>query len=59
MEANITAEGAKLRILDILKRIEILKTFPYIGPKENSLEILGQGHRYLIKGFLKIIYKID
>ncbi len=37
----------------------LLKEFPKMGQIEENLESLGLGHRYLIEGNYKIIYRIQ
>ena len=43
----------------IEKRMLTLERFPRIGPIEEQLSDLGLGHRYLVEGNYKIIYRID
>jgi len=42
---------------DILNATKQLKKHPYSGQLELNLEQLNEGHRYLIEGNYKIIYK--
>ena len=37
--------------------VDILKTHPEIGQEEESLKYLKKGHRYLVKGNYKVIYR--
>ena len=48
------AQKLKTKIFDSTKQ---LQTHPNSGQIENSLEQLGEGHRYLVRGNYKIIYK--
>ncbi len=48
------ARKLKTKIFDSTKQ---LKTHPNSGQIENSLEQLGKGHRYLVRGNYKIVYK--
>ena len=43
---------------NILFSPEILKTHPLAGQEEESLKALQEGHRYLVEGNYKIIYKV-
>lgn len=43
---------------DILFCPEILKTHPKTGQEEETLKFLEEGHRYLLDGNYKIIYKL-
>lgn len=42
----------------IQKKALILKKNPFIGQTEPQLEHLGEGHRYLVVGDHKVVYKI-
>ncbi len=42
---------------EIFKSTQQLKQFPYSGHVELNLQKLNEGHRYLVKGNYKIIYK--
>jgi len=42
---------------EIFKATRQLKEHPYSGQVELNLEKLNEGHRYLLKGNYKIIYK--
>jgi len=42
----------------ILEKAMTLTTFPYRGQEEENLKELQEGHRYLVEGNYKIIYKI-
>jgi plasmid stabilization system protein ParE len=51
-------EGVAMKIKsDIFKATNQLKRHPYSGQLEMNLEHLAEGHRYLLKGNYKIIYK--
>jgi len=43
----------------IEERMLVLEQFPRIGAIEEQLSNLGLGHRYLVEGNYKIIYRID
>lgn len=43
---------------EILYCPEILKTHPKTGQEEETLSFLQEGHRYLVQGNYKIIYKL-
>ena len=46
-------------VTDILDRADELENYPELGPEEDNLKSLGQGHRSLLVGTLyKIIYLI-
>lgn len=42
---------------EIFKSTRQLKQFPYSGHVELNLQKLNEGHRFLVKGNYKIIYK--
>ncbi len=43
----------------IRKEVERLKAYPMLGQEEESLKLLGKGHRYLlVEKIYKIIYRI-
>ncbi|MBW8051805.1 MAG: type II toxin-antitoxin system RelE/ParE family toxin [Cytophagales bacterium] len=42
----------------IFRRTDVLKRHPFAGQQEEMLKVLQEGHRYLVKGNYKIIYKI-
>ena len=50
--------GRRVRA-SVLKKAMLLKDHPYLGPVEEHLVDLGQGHRSLVEGSHKIIYFID
>lgn len=54
---NATIRVAKKIKNEILTATNQLKRYPYSGQIEINLEELKEGHRYLIKGNYKIIYK--
>ncbi len=56
-EQGYPRHGKKTRVA-ILNKILILKDFPLSGQLEENLEALGLGHRYLVEGHYKIIYRI-
>ena len=56
-EIGSPKKGRKIRI-SIHKRALRLKTFPLLGREEELLSVLGQGHRYIVEGQYKIIYRI-
>ncbi|HLZ16960.1 MAG TPA: type II toxin-antitoxin system RelE/ParE family toxin [Cyclobacteriaceae bacterium] len=43
----------------ILSKADMLLTTPYLGQQEEYLEHLGKGHRRLIEGNYKIIYRVQ
>ena len=43
--------------LEIFTATQQLKKHPVSGPIEINLEKINEGHRYLVKGNYKIIYK--
>ena len=49
--------GRKART-KVLKKALLLKSNPHLGPIEEQLQELVQGHRYLVTGNFKIIYRI-
>jgi plasmid stabilization system protein ParE len=58
--ASLTVTNEKLTEIRkrILDRADTLLKQPLIGQKEPFLEHLGLGHRRLIEGHCKIIYKV-
>lgn len=50
--------GKSLR-LSVLKKALLLKDFPQMGQEEETLQVLGLGHRYLVDGHYKIVYRIE
>ncbi len=56
-KSNGTLRVANKIKSEILNTTNQLKRHPNSGPIELNLEELKQGHRYLIKGNYKIIYK--
>jgi plasmid stabilization system protein ParE len=58
MDFNGGRKGKKIAT-DILDRADELQNYPELGPEEDNLKHLGQGHRSLLVGTLyKIIYLI-
>lgn len=55
---GLAKTGRRTRAKIILKAMA-LKDFPYLGQEEENLEQFGKGHRYLVEGNYKIIYRID
>jgi toxin ParE1/3/4 len=49
--------GRKIRAKIIAKTL-ILQEFPHAGPEDEYLKLFSSGHRYLVEGDFKIIYKI-
>ena len=49
--------GRKIRAR-IISKIMRLKDFPKIGQEEENLKELNLGHRYLVEGNYKILYRI-
>ncbi|AEE51919.1 type II toxin-antitoxin system RelE/ParE family toxin [Haliscomenobacter hydrossis] len=56
-EIGSSKKGRKIRI-SIHKKVLKLKAFPFLGREEELLSVLGQGHRYIVEGQYKIIYRI-
>jgi len=56
-EIGAPKKGQKIRI-SIHKKALQLKDFPLLGREEEILSSLGQGHRYVVEGQYKIIYRI-
>jgi toxin ParE1/3/4 len=54
---NVTVRVARKIKNEILTATNQLKRFPYSGQIEINLEELKEGHRYLVNGNYKIIYK--
>lgn len=50
--------GRKIRAA-VLKKALLLAKFPFMGAEELLLQELGLGHRYLVEGNYKIIYRIE
>ena len=48
--------GRKVRA-DVIKKALSLRDFPNLGNEEDNLADLGLGHRYLVVGNYKIIYR--
>lgn len=56
-EIGTPKKGRKIRV-SIHKKALQLKDFPFLGREEEMLSSLGQGHRYVVVGQYKIIYRI-
>jgi toxin ParE1/3/4 len=56
-KTNVTVRVANKIKSEILNATYQLKRYPYSGQIEINLEELKEGHRHLIKGNYKIIYK--
>ena len=56
-EIGAPKKGRKIR-LSVHKKALQLKDFPFLGREEEMLSSLGQGHRYVVAGQYKIIYRI-
>ncbi len=56
-EVGNSKKGRKIRVA-VNKKVLQLKDFPLLGREEELLSSLGQGHRYLVEGQYKIIYRI-
>ena len=50
-------KGRKIRA-QVNKKILLLSDNPLLGQEEENLAVLEQGHRYLVEGHYKIIYRI-
>ena len=56
---SVASEQVAQKIKDrILEKALTLTTFPHRGQEEQNLKELEEGHRYLVEGNYKIIYKI-
>jgi toxin ParE1/3/4 len=54
-----TSKPAAKKIIQGIERSAIkLKKSPLIGQEELSLSILNLGHRYIVKGNYKIVYRV-
>ncbi len=49
--------GRKIRVT-VTAKIMLLKDHSFIGQEEETLKQLNEGHRYLVEGNYKVIYKI-
>ncbi|HFA50217.1 MAG TPA: type II toxin-antitoxin system RelE/ParE family toxin [Bacteroidetes bacterium] len=49
--------GRQIRARILTKALK-LKDFPFLGQEEENLKYREQGHRYLIEGNYKIIYRV-
>ena len=56
-EVGNSKKGRKIRVA-VNKKVLQPKDFPLLGREEELLSYLGQGHRYLVEGQYKIIYRI-
>jgi len=56
-EIGSPQKGRKIRI-SVHKKALQLKAFPLLGREEELLSVLGQGHRYVVEGRYKIIYRV-
>jgi toxin ParE1/3/4 len=56
--SNESVEAAEGIRDEILNRVFQLKKFPYSGQEEELLKKLKLGHRYLVSGNYKIIYRV-
>ncbi len=54
---GLSKKGRSIR-LAIYKKAMLLKDNPFLGQEEAQLESLSQGHRRLIEGNYKIIYRV-
>ncbi|MGB3467199.1 MAG: type II toxin-antitoxin system RelE/ParE family toxin [Cyclobacteriaceae bacterium] len=55
---KVPTEKIDLIITQLFDRADSLAENPYLGQLEDYLEYLGEGHRRVIEGHFKIIYKI-
>ncbi len=44
---------------DVQKKVRSLSKMPFRGQEEPLLAHLGKGHRYIIEGHCKIIYRVE
>ncbi len=49
--------GRRIRAA-VIKKAMLLRTHPQLGQEEPSLKLLNLGHRYLVEGNYKIIYRL-
>lgn len=55
--AQNSVRTAEKRVLRLLEKIDQLKNFPLMGQEELHLQHLKKGHRYLIEGNYKVVYR--
>lgn len=58
-QIHLSKEKVQQIIEQILKRTEELENFPEAGQLEDLLSHLNMGHRRLIEGHVKIIYRVE
>lgn len=57
---SLKSESVADKIInDILSRAEQLQKFPLSGQEEEFLKKVNKGHRYIVEGNYKIIYRIS
>jgi plasmid stabilization system protein ParE len=58
-EQGVPTEIVDSLVVALFDRTDSLSENPYLGQYEEYLEHLNEGHRRLVEGHFKIIYKID
>ena len=58
-QSNISKQRANSILKAVLDRTEELKVYPQLGQIEELLSHLRLGHRRLIEGHIKIIYRVE
>lgn len=58
-KTNGSLKSAKKVIAKIFDAFDIIKDFPYSGQEEEYLKKFNKGHRRYVKGYYKIIYRIE
>ena len=56
---NASIKLAEKIKLELIASITNLETYPYMGQVEEHLASFDLGHRYLVNGHYKIIYRIE
>ncbi|MCP4120602.1 MAG: type II toxin-antitoxin system RelE/ParE family toxin [Bacteroidetes bacterium] len=56
-EQKASRKVAQKIVSSILNTIESLKVHTNLGQKEETLEQLNKGHRYLVQGNYKVVYR--
>lgn len=58
-EQKLSPEKVLLIRDNLFKKADKLQKHPYSGQQEEYLEHLDQGHRRIIEGYFKIIYRVE
>lgn len=56
--AQNSLRSAEKQVLALLEKVDRLKIFPQMGQEEVRLKHLEKGHRYLVEGHYKVIYRV-